>query len=636
MHSVVSIILGALGLGLLIFIHELGHYFMARRAGMKVEAFGIGFGKPIKTWTHKGVKWNLCVLPFGGYVKIAGMDKQGALEPHQIEDGFYGKKPWQRIKVALAGPVVNLVFAFFLYTVIWVSGGREKPFSEFTNRFGWVDPESKLYMSGIRPGDEITSVDGKPFNRFLDLTYALILEDKQRLTLKGFKVDDLDDSKTAFTVNLDAGRDKEGLPMLGMIAPANFVMYNTLPNGASPMAPGSPLDQSGIQNGDRILSIDGELVYSATQMVALLNEPKALVTVKRDSDIFLARIPRVRVGDLRINANGRGEFDDWQHAAGLNVKASDLYFLPYNMSNHCVVEEAFSYLNEKAEIKTTSDALLQPGDKVVAIDGMQVETPLEMLKALQNRRVHLIIQRNAQSIPIEWREADTDFFTGVNWDDFTALVHSIGQRPISHLDNLALLPPIMPRAKADFPLSVEGKAKNEQQLNMSRAEIAKIEDPKQRALMMRALEAQQKRLMLGFTPQDRKIPYNPSPFTLFGEALDQTWRTFRSLATGHLSPKYLVGPVGMVQVMQYGWSTGMGEALYWLALISLNLGILNLLPIPVLDGGHICFSLYEAITKKRIRARTMERLIFPFIVLMIALFVYITYHDIVRLFSRLF
>src|SRR5271170_5798666 len=130
MISLAYIILALLGLGVLIFIHELGHYVMARRVGMKVEAFSIGFGKPLHVWERDGVKWQLCLLPFGGYVRIAGMEKKGALEPHQIPDGFFGKKPIDRIKVALMGPLVNIVFAFLMFTVIWACGGRLKSFSE--------------------------------------------------------------------------------------------------------------------------------------------------------------------------------------------------------------------------------------------------------------------------------------------------------------------------------------------------------------------------------------------------------------------------------------------------------------------------------------------------------------------------
>jgi len=112
--NILYLILAAIGLGILVFIHELGHYFIARREGMKVEAFSIGFGKPIKSWKKDGVLWQIGWMPFGGYVRIAGMDKQEGMEPHQIKDGFYGKKPLARIKVALAGPIANIILAFIL------------------------------------------------------------------------------------------------------------------------------------------------------------------------------------------------------------------------------------------------------------------------------------------------------------------------------------------------------------------------------------------------------------------------------------------------------------------------------------------------------------------------------------------
>jgi regulator of sigma E protease len=135
---------------------------------------------------------------------------------------------------------------------------------------------------------------------------------------------------------------------------------------------------------------------------------------------------------------------------------------------------------------------------------------------------------------------------------------------------------------------------------------------------------------------NRTVVYNPSPFVLFHNVFQETWKTIIALFTGNVSPKYMTGPVGIVHVMQQSWGYGFKEALFWLGMISLNLGVLNLLPIPVLDGGHICFSLWEWITKKPIKAKTMERLIIPFIVLLIALFVYMTYNDLTRLFSGLF
>ena len=112
-ENVIYILLALLGLSFLIFIHELGHYFVAKKVGMKIEVFSIGFGKALFSWKRNGVKWQVGILPFGGYVKIAGMEKKGNQEPYEIKDGFFGKKPVDRIKVAISGPLVNFIFAIF-------------------------------------------------------------------------------------------------------------------------------------------------------------------------------------------------------------------------------------------------------------------------------------------------------------------------------------------------------------------------------------------------------------------------------------------------------------------------------------------------------------------------------------------
>src|ERR1700704_1985386 len=104
--SILYIIFAILALSFLIFIHELGHFIMARRVGMRVETFAIGFGKPIFSWEHDGVKWQIGWILFGGYVKIAGQDFDKDKDPYSIPDSFFGKSPLDRIKVAVMGPLV--------------------------------------------------------------------------------------------------------------------------------------------------------------------------------------------------------------------------------------------------------------------------------------------------------------------------------------------------------------------------------------------------------------------------------------------------------------------------------------------------------------------------------------------------
>ncbi|NDD99488.1 RIP metalloprotease [bacterium] len=108
-----NILYGLLGLSFLVFIHELGHFLVARYFKMRVETFSIGFGPTLFAKTHKGVLYRLALIPFGGYVKVQGMD-----EDSQEEGSYYNKRPYQRLLMVLAGPVINMVFAFLGFCFI--------------------------------------------------------------------------------------------------------------------------------------------------------------------------------------------------------------------------------------------------------------------------------------------------------------------------------------------------------------------------------------------------------------------------------------------------------------------------------------------------------------------------------------
>jgi regulator of sigma E protease len=98
----------------------------------------------------------------------------------------------------------------------------------------------------------------------------------------------------------------------------------------------------------------------------------------------------------------------------------------------------------------------------------------------------------------------------------------------------------------------------------------------------------------------------------------------------------MMGPVGIVHVMQHQWMVSLNDALFWLGMISLNLGLLNLLPLPILDGGYIALSVFEMITRRRLKAKTIEKIVVPFAILLILFFVFLTYNDIIRIVSNLF
>jgi len=627
--SLLHIFFAVMGLGFLIFIHEFGHYWVARKKGMKVEAFSIGFGKPIRSWVKDGVKWQIGWLPFGGYVKIAGMQKEGSREPYEIADGFYGKGPWSRIQVALAGPVVNIAFAFLIFAVLWMCGGREKKFSEFTHHIGWVDPGSALYQKGIRPGDVIDQYGGQNFRGFKDLVIASAMDDRE-LSISGTKIDYLTGKETPFNYTLPtyetAGGPKDKMQTIGVMTPAKYMIFN----GGLPA--GSPMEKSGIQPGDRIVWVDGEPLFSLPQLGALINESTAFLTVERDGVVFQTKVPRVHVDDLKMSAWEKGEVDDWQHAAGIKTKLQDLSFIPYSLSPDGVVENRLAFIDEQDQIRSFQRCQrcsyfnpLQEGDRILAIDGQRIANSADLLQKLQERRVLTIVERDpARTKLVSFGQAEAEF-KEIEPAALEKIVSSLGtETPIASSGHLVLLRPVVPKRSSELMAS---------EFAAEKKKIDAIKDPKKREASLKLLMQTEKMSKIGILLDDREVIYNPNPMQQFSDAMKDTWRTMKGLFSGLLSPKYLSGPVGIVTVMQYSWLHGVKEALFWIAVISLNLGIMNLLPIPVLDGGHIVLSLWEMVFKRKIKAKTMERLIFPFVGLLIFFFIFVTYHDIARLFG---
>ncbi len=648
--SFLYIILAILGLSFLIFIHELGHYWVARRVGMRVETFSVGFGKPIYSWIRDGVKWQIGWLPFGGFVKIAGMETDTRKDPYKISDGFFGKSPLDRIKVAFAGPFVNLLFAFLVFVILWVSGGREKGFSEMTTKIGWLDPESELFQQGIRPGDEIVAYEGHKVSSAKDHLQAPLLAGNQ-LSLDGYKLDVVSGDREPFHFTVNSYPHplsmNQEVPTVGLLSPARYVIYDRLPSGKeNPLPEGSPVKDAGLTYGDRVLWADGELIFSEAQLSNNLNDDRVLMTIQRGNETFIARVPRVRVKEIHPNTEFREEIIDWQFEAGLNGRrGNDLYAIPYNLTADSIVEGELRFIDkEKAQeafpetLFSKVDEKLRPGDRIVAVQGTPVQRSHEILAEIQEKKVQLIVQRDPKAIQrIQWQDADEKFFENVDWMALNAIVSNIG-RPsqINSRGTLHLLNPVAPKKMGDLPVTQEGKAFATSARAERLKEIEAIQDPERRRQILDAFEELENRLYLGIPSiQDRKLTYNPNPFTQFTDIISEMGRTLRSLFSGAMSPKYLAGPIGIVHMVHHSTMLGLKEALFWLGLISLNLGFLNLLPIPVLDGGTIVFSLFEMISGKKIKPKMMEKLILPFVILLIVFFVFLTYNDISRVIERI-
>ena len=168
-------------IGPLIFVHELGHYFVGRWFGVKADAFSIGFGREIAGWTdRRGTRWKVGWLPLGGYVKFAGdMNAAGqpspewlALPAEERAATFQAKPVGQRFLIVAAGPVTNFLAAILIFTGFNIAYGVPQTPAVI----GVVKEGSGAAEAGLRPGDRILSIDGRRIDRFEDITPIVILK----------------------------------------------------------------------------------------------------------------------------------------------------------------------------------------------------------------------------------------------------------------------------------------------------------------------------------------------------------------------------------------------------------------------------------------------------------------------------
>ena len=150
-----SFVVSLLVLSALIFFHELGHYFAARKMGVFVEVFSIGFGKKIASFNRWGTQWSISLIPLGGYVKMKGQDDSDPTNKSLDDDSYNVKTPLQKIFILLAGPAANFVLAFALYFVIALGGPQI-----LSPVIGKVVKDSPAFVAGLESNDTIVSING--------------------------------------------------------------------------------------------------------------------------------------------------------------------------------------------------------------------------------------------------------------------------------------------------------------------------------------------------------------------------------------------------------------------------------------------------------------------------------------------
>ncbi|MGY8785753.1 MAG: RIP metalloprotease RseP [Pseudomonadales bacterium] len=269
LEVLISVIALLVTLGILVTIHEFGHFWVARRCGVKVLKFSIGFGKAVKTWIGKdGVEYVIAPIPLGGYVKMLGQEDTTAVDTSGLSESqqqcsFACKPLWQRMAIVAAGPVANFLLAIFVFWLINISYGVSGIAPVVNN----IIEDSLAETAGLRAGDEILAVDGEETITWQQVTLQLLarLGETGEITLT---VDPADSSRTrTLQVPINAWMGAETAP--NPVGNLGIIQFE-IPADIGGIIPGGAAQAADLRIGDEIISVDGRSIRGWTHWVEVI------------------------------------------------------------------------------------------------------------------------------------------------------------------------------------------------------------------------------------------------------------------------------------------------------------------------------------------------------------------------------
>ncbi|MCA8964133.1 MAG: RIP metalloprotease RseP [Planctomycetes bacterium] len=614
-----SVFLAALGIGLLIFLHELGHFAAARAAGVRVEVFSLGFGPRLFGRNLGGTDFRVSLVPFGGYVMVAGQDPSDDRYP--AAQSLWSKSVGQRALFWSGGVVMNVLFALVVFPLVFRAGVA------FTAPLiGAVAHGSPAWEAGLQPGDRIVAIGSKPMYSFENLGIEVALHGPRPMQMT---VRDAGGAERVVTVTPRYSA-QEGLSTLG-VSPKSAEQQPTIEVTA-----GGAAATAGLRSGDVLQSLAGQAVGPDSLAAALTtaaNDASGTieVTVERAGErlskqiagkpmtkvpllIGVVPLPRqvvgLRSGVPLIDRLDLRRGDVLLGIDGQPFLAGDLEALrsgPPELRLHVARGDARITLQQtvtSAEREALADSValaaddslmlapqpdgaalaagLRAGDRVAQVDGKPVHDWEELKEAVQSGTgapLRLTLSRPATSIPETfWDAADQAADAGILPGDSLDL-EITPRRPVAFDYGFSTgLPYVREEVRAeDF-----GHA-----------------------------------LKLG------------TVCSL--DLIKQLYVTLKRLVTGDVGAKNLGGIIRISQVSYDAAQRGPSWFWYFLALLSLNLAFVNLLPIPVLDGGHLLFLLIEKVKGSPVSPRVFGYSQVVGLVFVLLLVLFVTYNDILRL-----
>jgi regulator of sigma E protease len=278
-------------LGVLIFVHELGHFMMARRIGVRVLTFSLGFGPKMLSFRRGDTEYCVSLIPLGGYVKMAGENPEDSRTG--ASDEFLSKTKWQRFQVLIMGPLMNLALAIVVMALVLYQGAEVPAFEQQPAVVGSLTPGSVAEQAGILPGDRMVAIDGVPVETWEAFSTQLLPKGGRRVRL---------------TIERAGARlERELVPAaVGKYELGDIGVLPPMRPQISSVTVGEPAHEAGLQSGDVVLAVNGEKPITQPRVIEVIraSEGKPLVVeILRNGQVQTITVTPRKFGDTaRIGA----------------------------------------------------------------------------------------------------------------------------------------------------------------------------------------------------------------------------------------------------------------------------------------------------------------------------------------------
>jgi regulator of sigma E protease len=512
--------------GVLVVIHEFGHFLAAKLLNFKVIRFSIGFGQPLFRIRGPETEYQLALFPLGGYVRILGEDPDDVIPDELSSRAFSAKPLWQRLIVVFAGPFANFCLPIAIYFVSF-AGDTELPAAVV----GDVLQDTPADRAGIQPGDQIISIDGESTRYWHDVETKV--HDNIATELR-IKLRRGDRKIERFVTPIEYRRRRNSGPYArhGVIG---ITQAPFLPQ-VGIIDPQSPAGLAGLKTGDLILSVDGSAIDNWREL----------------SNILRGRARRMNITYVR------GE----KHA-GLGIKILSprhAQLIAHSTTDSSGKQQMVHGL-APAEMFVSDVEENSPAD----LAGLRVG---DLIKTIESKPVRhwMVLERTLQGQP--------DFSWTLEWQ------RAVNGRVVD----------------MNGTLTQTKRTEHDEYGNKSQ-------------LLVFGASSEIEQGEVTFTPIDGPIRYAASRAVRHGvESIIVMGGSFFSVLRGQSPTDELGGPIMMFRVASVSGAKGWEALFLLIALVSISVGLINLLPIPVLDGGHILIFVIEAIQRRPLDLRTRERI----------------------------